>query len=303
MQLPLSSPKIENLSQEDWLELHFAKDHVSASQVSSILNYNKWCNGYTLWAQKAGIFPWSKESFLMTLGHFAEEPIAKKYEKETGRTCTDYGDFAIIRHPEYPWLFATLDREAERHGGEKGAIEIKLSTQTGSWNEVERGPLMYQIQNQIQMHCGGYSWGALVGQIGRTYDQYHAYEFERDDAFFDWMIPKIKEFRYQCMNNIEPEAKEYFEQYASIVKILHPEDSGKTIELSPEQVECARAYTIANAQIKELKRQQDGHKFRIQREMKDASFGDCGDSGIVKWVTRRDGTRVMTIKVATPEGE
>ena len=103
------------------------------------------------------------------------------------------------------------------------------------------------------------------------------------------------------MNGIAPEAIEYFEQYAKIMSKLHADDSGETIELSDEQVECARQYTINNAEIRELDRQNKGHKFRIQREMQGATYGDCGNDEIIRWKTNVKGNKVMTIKVETPE--
>ena len=296
---------IEHLPEDEWLALHYAKDHISASQVSSILNLNKYCNEYTLWAQKCGYYSWGQSNFLMKIGHLAEDPIADEYTEETGRKCFDPGAFSICRHPDYPWLFATLDRVAERHGGEKGCPEIKLSVLNAHWNAEERGPLQHKIQNQIQMQCSGHTWGALVARVGRGYSEFHNYESERNDAFFEAILPRLKDFRYRCMHNdddrfengLAPEAIEYFEQYSKIMAKLHPEDSGETIFLSDEQVECARQYTANNAEMRELDRQNKGHKFRIQREMQGATFGDCGDDQIIKWKTRVDGTKVMTIKV------
>lgn len=297
---------IEHLPEDKWLALHYAKDHISASQVSSILNLNKYCNEYTLWAQKSGYYSWGQSNFLMKMGHLAEDPIAEEYTEETGRICTDHGDYAICRHPDYPWLFATLDRVTERYNEEKyepGDIEIKLSMLKEHWNADERGPLQHKIQNQIQMQCSGHSWGALVARVGRGYGEFHNYESERDNDFFKAILRKLKEFRYRCIKGVAPQAIEYFEQYANIMAKLHPDDSGETIVLSPDQVECARQYTINNAEIRELDRQNKGHKFRIQREMQGATYGDCGNGETIKWKTRTDGAKVMTIKVTIPEEE
>lgn len=292
---------VEKLTRKAWLDLHERPDMISASQVSSVLNMNKFCNGFTLWAQKCGHAAWPQESFLMRMGHKAEHLIAQDYKRATGRKCIDPGAYAVTRHPDYPWIFSTLDRVSPNERDDWGAAEFKLTQIRDGWDEFSRGPINYQIQNQMQMHCAGLNWGALVGRVGRGYDELHIYEHERNDDFFKAILPKLKLFRYQCMNQEPPECIEYDDQYSSILKKLHPNDNGETVVLSAELVEKARQYTANNATMNTLKKENESIKAELMEAIGDNSYGDCGNGDLVKWLTTAAGQRRMTINISTPE--
>jgi predicted phage-related endonuclease len=288
---------IEHLSEEEWLELHHDPSMISASQVSSILNQNKYCNAFELWLQKLGYREWPDTTMLMIMGHYAEKPIAGRYEQETGRVCMDPGEFSIYRHPEYPWLFSTLDREAKNEDQERGAIECKYTQIKDFWNEFDRGPIEYKIQNQIQMHCADLKWGALVGAVGRTYNEFHIYEAERDDEFFKAAIPKLIEFRRMCMEEEPPDIVEFDQKQFDLMKSLHPDDNGETVAIPEDLVKLAELYTKNNAIIRTLSNQNACFKAQISNFMGDNTFGDCGHDREIKWKTNSAGNRIMTIKV------
>lgn len=269
------------LSKEAWLDLHHDPKMVSASQVSTIIGENPYESAFTLGAMKLGRIPWTEENIAMRAGHAMEPVIAEEHYRQTGLLSMDEGDYAVHFHPNYPWLFATLDRVLFAKGpiesNGRGVLELK---NTASWrvaDEWEKGPpLMHQVQVQTQMACADTYWGALAGlALNRDFYQY---PIKRDDEFIDMMLADLGTFRYGLMKDELPTAESRpAASTGATLKHLHPAfEEGKTVKLPPADAEWVARLVGLKDGIKSLEEERDGLENKLKALFGDAEFLDTG---------------------------
>lgn len=246
MQTPLS--RAVDCAPEVWQKMHaqvYTGDGceppmISASTVATIMGRNPWKSAYTLFQQMRGRVPYEEETPEMRAGKAAEPEVARRYEETTKRKVYDPGEFAIHIHPEFPFLYATLDRIDDTGR----AVELKSPSvfASAAWEEGAP-PLIYQVQNQVQIACAQLEHGALCAvPRGRESVFYH-YDFDRHDAAIKKMIDAAIEFRERVVNDDAPEI-DYSESTIETLKALHPDDDGSVVEahdLSPVADEYATA--------------------------------------------------------------
>lgn len=166
-------------NEADWLKSRLSG--IGGSEAAAIIGKSPWCSNVELWRRKTGRAkaPDISNVGAVQYGHDAEPLIrglfaldyADRYETEYG------GAFDMVRHPEYPFIFATLDgRLIEKDTGRKGVLEIKTtsilrSMQKEKWWNSE-GPCVpdqYYIQCLHQMLAGGFSFAILHAQLKYEY--------------------------------------------------------------------------------------------------------------------------------------
>lgn len=154
---------------------------IGASECSAIVGMNPYMTSIELWRLKTG----RKEAQDISskphvaYGHAAEGPLrelfaldyADRYEVSYG------GEFDLVRHPEHPFILATLDgRLVEKSTGRKGVLEIKTteilrSMQREKWGD-ENGPRIppnYYAQCLWQLLATGFDFAVLHAQLKRDY--------------------------------------------------------------------------------------------------------------------------------------
>ena len=100
----------------------------------------------------------------------AEDSIRKLVELDFGgKYRIEHHPFDILRHKDYPFIYATLDGELTRlSDGEKGILEIKTGTLTKksleAWSS-RHVPMAYYAQNCQQLLVTGWSYCIDVGRL------------------------------------------------------------------------------------------------------------------------------------------
>lgn len=184
----------EIITTED--EWHRARlQGIGGSEAAAIIGRSPWCSNVELWKRKTGRAqaPDISDRAAVKYGHDAEPLIrqlfaldyADKYETWYG------GAFDMVRHPEHPFIFATLDgRLVERSTGRQGVLEIKTTSIVRSmqkekwWKDGQPCiPDNYYCQLLWQMIASGFDFAVLHAQL--KYDYGEDIRSERRTYFVD----------------------------------------------------------------------------------------------------------------------
>lgn len=203
-------------TREEWLRARLSG--IGASEASAVLGQNPYMSNVDLWKIKTG----RKKAVDISsnphvqYGHDAEGPLRQLFALDYPQFQVEYrGEFDMVYHTEYPFLFATLDgriieKATNRHGVYEGkTTEILRSMQKEKWKD--KIPQNYYIQVLHQLLVTGWEFAYLNAQLKRIYDgeprtETRRYRIERKDVledldlllnreveFWTWNVQKDKE--------------------------------------------------------------------------------------------------------------
>ena len=167
---------------------------IGASEASAIVGCNPYMSNVDLWKIKTGrkTAPDISSNAHVAYGHAAEGPIRELFALDYPEYEVTYGGaFDMVRHPQYPWLFATLDgRLVERETGRRGVYEGKTteilrSIAKEKWRDSV--PQNYYVQNLHQLLATGWDFAVLHAQLKRVWEgeiksTRQTYKIERSDV-------------------------------------------------------------------------------------------------------------------------
>lgn len=193
-------------TEEEW---HKARlKGIGASEASAIVGCNPYLSNVDLWRIKTGRkqAPDISSNAHVAYGHAAEGPIRELFALDYPEYEVTYGGaFDMVRHPQHPWLFATLDgrlveRETKRRGVYEGkTTEILRSIAKEKWRDGV--PQNYYVQNLHQLLATGWDFVVLHAQLKRNWDgeiksTRQTYFIERQEVKddLDFLLEKEIEF-------------------------------------------------------------------------------------------------------------
>lgn len=210
-------------TEEEWLAARLKG--IGASEASAIVGCNPYMSNVDLWKIKTGrkTAPDISNKDCVQYGHAAEAPLREMFALDYPQYEVSYGGaFDMVHHPEYPWLFATLDGRLKEmdnsepyrlYTGRCGVLEIKTteilkSMQKEKWQTLDGKPRLpdnYYIQNLHQLLATGWHFVVLHAQLKRIWDgdiktERRTYFIERADvqADLDYLLEKEIEF-WECV--------------------------------------------------------------------------------------------------------
>jgi predicted phage-related endonuclease len=271
------------LTKKEWLEER--RNHIGASEVAAILGLDPRYGPIHVYTEKTqGVS--KQDAIWLEYGHAMEAPIGNIYSKLTGRKIVDLGATTIQRHPDIPYLAATLDRQvfgSEEHPGPDGdvpgACEIKYTDlphlKPEHWHETNSDLSPFIIQNQVQMACTGWTWGSIVGKF--PYYQVSWFDQMRDDELFEEVIyPAIDEF-WERVKRGDPPPSDETPSAAKALKQLYPRDTGETITVDQEGQRLFYLWLRAKEDRKEADDAVKKYETRLREKMGDALYGALPD--------------------------
>ncbi len=116
------------LSESEWLEER--KKGIGGSDASVILNKNNWKNIVQLWKEKTGREEAEdiSDKECVKYGKAMEPLLRDIFKINNPQYEVKHEENTIIRHPKYPFLFASLDGMLiDKDTGEIGILEIKTT--------------------------------------------------------------------------------------------------------------------------------------------------------------------------------
>ena len=193
----LKQPKDE----AEWLA--WRQRGIGASEASAIVGKNPYMSNQELYRRKIGAEQPEDISgkACVIYGHAAEAHIRELFALDHPEFTVQYGGaFDMVRHPKYPWLFATLDgRLIEKETGKRGiyegkTTEILRSMQMEKWTYTDsegrrrgRVPDNYYVQILHQLLATGWDFAVLNCRFKRFYSdgmraETRSYRFDREDV-------------------------------------------------------------------------------------------------------------------------
>jgi putative phage-type endonuclease len=241
LEAPIGAPAIVHSRREQWLMER--REIITASDAAAILGVDPYRLPSDIYLEKTGLGS-VQETEPMRWGKRLENAIAAGYVAKTRRRVHDEVPYEVTRHPDIPWLGATLDRGVTWAGysadfpGERGpegigatdlgALELKATGDASKWDDDE-SPLAYQIQLTVQMACSRRRWGSLAAFVS-IYQPVTCRDHLFDAELFALMVPKLEQFRGYVQRR-EPPTHDPFWFSHDAIRQLWPADSGESIVL------------------------------------------------------------------------
>lgn len=270
-------------SMEDWLTAR--RTIIGASESPSILGCGYADEGpWTIWAKKTGQMEDKPDNELLWYGRKMQPLTLERFTIETGFEVQDLGEFTIQRHPNLPWLGATLDGLADTPEG-PAVVEAKNIGHYGmkEWKAAEP-PLRVQVQVQHQLAATGLNIGYAAATVGGN--KLHFRRVDRDDRFIAVLIERLEEFWQLVLDRIPPEI-DYSEATTLALAAIHPNDNGETITLPAEALAWDRNLQRVKCHIAILKRFKTEYENRLKQAIGDNTFGELPDGSgeLYSWST------------------
>lgn len=158
-------------TREHWLKERL--NGIGASEASSIVNLSPYKSNLELWEEKTGrrIAEDIGDKPYVKFGTEAEKHIRALFALDNPQYQVGYKEFKIIRNPEYPFIFATLDGWLTEDNGRIGVWECKTTEilRANQWQEwTNRVPDNYYVQLLHQLLATGYDFSILTARIKYT---------------------------------------------------------------------------------------------------------------------------------------
>lgn len=202
-------------NEAEWLKVRL--NGIGGSEAAAIIGKSPWCSNVELWRRKTGraSAPDISDNDAVKFGHDAEPLIrglfalnyADKYDVEYG------GAFDMVRHPKYPFIFATLDgRLTEKATGRKGIFEAKSTTIVRSmqkekwWRDGKPClPDQYYCQVIWQLIASGFDFAVLYAMLRYDYGgdircEFRPYFIERSEVLDDLEYMEIEGVKFWTEN-------------------------------------------------------------------------------------------------------
>lgn len=210
------------------MDLEERKTGMGGSDIAAILGLSQFKTPFEIYQSKVGEVE-EKQNELFYWGNALEDPIAKRFEEETGYQVILHPE--TKRHPSHHFAIANADGLIQKNGETIGILEIKTSSafKSKEWSldDAEEIPIEYFAQVQWYLEIFDLDMAYLAVLIGGN--QYRHYPIKRDRELGESLIAKGKEFwENHVLKQIPPEKteKELLEQF--------PRDNGKTVEATTE---------------------------------------------------------------------
>ncbi|MBQ8042558.1 MAG: YqaJ viral recombinase family protein [Clostridia bacterium] len=193
------------MTREDWLKER--KNGIGGSDAATIMGLNPYKTNVDLWEEKTGIKEADdiSDKPYVHYGTVAEEHLRELFKLDFPQYDVKHEENTIIKHPIYPFLFASLDGIlVDKETGEMGILEIKTtnilqSMQKEKWKD--KIPDNYYCQILHYLNVTGYSFVILKAQLRYDYDgdirlETKHYKILRKDVEEDIKILSEKEIYF-----------------------------------------------------------------------------------------------------------
>lgn len=304
-----TAPAVLPDKRERWLAAR--REMIGASDVPAILGVDVRSGPLAIYAQKVSDKADPADRAWMKFGRRVEGAIADWYADETGREAADLGGCEIQRHPDLPFLGATLDRltagneahpdplgkPCSRTTANAAPLEAKAVAGFKAHEWRDDPPLPAVVQVQIQMACTGAQWGSLAALLGGVSFVWR--DLLRDDAFLAAAYPRLEAFWLRVQRREPPEA-DALPGTSEAIRRLWSDADGETVTLDQEAAELVTAWESAKSGIGTQKDTADEKENKLRVLLGSASFGRLPDGSVLTLkVTKRAGYSVEPCEYRT----
>lgn len=232
------------MTEAEWLEAR--KHTIGGSEAAAIIGLDRYATAYSVWHKKKGFVEEKATSLPAEFGHYAEEFVARLFERETGKRVRK--ENAIIYNADYPFAHANIDRKIV---GENAGLECK-TTSALNLKHFRGGeyPARYYVQCMHYMMVCGFERMYLACLIGNS--QFKVFTIERDDVEIEALIAAEKEF-YDTLQGDTPPEITAADCDSEMLSAVYDSPNGEAIQLYDRDTVFEKLED-AKAQKKELEK-------------------------------------------------
>lgn len=265
-------------TRDQWLEIR--KTGIGSSDAASVAGLNPYRSALACFYDKTGQLPEQDMNEAMEWGVRLEPVIAKAFAERTGYRVRRRN--AALRHPEFPWALANLDRIVVDESRKPGVLEIKnMSEWTSDVWSGEGLPEMYAIQVHHQLLVTGYSYGYLTALVGGNRLVWR--RIERDEEILQSLVEIERDFWEGHVLKGVPPAPDSSESTTEALKaIFGIRDPGKRMVLPYNALQVREEYRLARKEEAEAKERKALAGNRLRAMLEDAEEGVVGDEIVAK---------------------
>ena len=265
------------MTREEWLDAR--RTGIGGSDVAAILGLSPWKSPVMVYMDKIGESPDQEENEAMYWGNVLEDVVAKEFEKRTGMKVKRKN--AIIRHADYPWMLANVDRLII---GQKAGLECKTANEYAkdAW-DGDKAPDVYILQCMHYMAVTGFKEWWIAVLIGGN--KFHFKKIERDEELITFLIEKESEF-WKLVENRTPPELDGSEASANLLKVMYPvSEPESAIDLPPDGAEWLDRYIRAKEAIEAAEAEKELAENQLKAMMQETETAWSGTRKIT-WKTQ-----------------
>lgn len=271
--------------EQEWLATR--SQGVGASEIGAIIGMDHRSSPLKLFYEKTGAVEPDDlgEIEAIKWGHRLEAVIAQAFEEETGRPVVRGRErkYSVLQSQAHPWALASLDFWTGE-GGELWPLEIKNVNAFRAEDWVDGTPEYYLAQLQQQMLVTGAKRGTSAALIGGN--RLIWCDIDRDEALIRKITFHGSLFWERIKQNTPPEP-DGSEATLAVLKKLHPQDDGNTIELPMALAETVDEWRQVKGEIKVLEARETLLGNRLRAALGDAQNGVFPTGDRVSWKTQQ----------------
>ncbi len=261
---------------------------IGASDAAAVCGLSKFADPLSVYLDKLGLLP-PRDSEPMRWGLLLEEVVAAAYlEEHPGHTLSSPG---LVRHPEHPWMFATLDRV--RDDGRIVQLKTARSSKGFGVPGTDQVPEMYLIQEMHEMACAVADVADVAVLIGNA--DFRTYTIPRNEALIARLVIREARFWHLVETRTPPEPDWERDETPKLIELLHRPQAGTEIDFTApayqptgDQEQCAilvQRYEYWSAEKNKAEKLQAQFKARVVERMGAAALARLEDG---RTVTRKE---------------
>lgn len=273
--------KTKGMERDEWLR--YRTHGIGGSDAAAVAGLNPWKSPVDVWLEKTGMVSppdLDEMNEAAYWGTVLEDLIAKEFTRQTGLKVRRRN--AILRHPDYPFMIADVDRLITSPDEGTGVLEVKT---TSAWArdqwDGDRVPDHYMIQLQHYLAVTGCKWGYMAVLIGgQTYKHVRV---ERDDELINYLVQIEAEF-WRLVESQTPPVYDGSEASSEVLKRLYPKGRPEQITLPDEALTLIEQYEEAAKAEKVAKARKEAAANQLKGLLGEYEVGVVGGR-IVTWKT------------------
>jgi hypothetical protein len=185
-----------------------------------------------------------------------------------------HGSQVFARLRKHPQLVCTYDAIARDEQGRIGYLEAKCSRQsrTVEWKAEDGCPPAYKIQVAHGLLVAPVLELGMVACVIQGFTMRTA-DWPRDEDLCEALLAMELDMLKRVREGREPRVRSGDESEQRALRVLHPADNGKYVDLPAEAIETHEQLVKAQAWMAEAKLRVDKAKARLKQMIGDNSYG------------------------------
>lgn len=272
------------MTDDEWLAAR--RTGIGSSDAAAVCGLDPWRTPLHVYLEKMGELP-DSDNQAKRWGRRLEAVIAEAYVEESGNPVRPPPE-RIMRHPEYPWLLASLDRVTEVDG-RPAVLEIKNVGRAGpEWGQpgTDAIPLGYVIQAQHQLLVSGLDHAVVAALFGGN--RLGIYHVLRQETLYTTLVRVLTDFWQKVEKGNAPEPSWEHPATPELILSQGVVEAGVACRLGPEADDQILEYLQIKQRLAELRKDAAALKAWLTHAMGEAAAA-CTPGG--NWVERRLITR------------